>query len=134
LDEEIAVGWRVRVDGADDLVLERLGALVRGEHASGSPEEGVVRDDRVDGEAKPGQQTGGPLEPEVAVCDGTVGVTQVHELVLAERLHPGRIEARLMAEAMPEYLEAATAGRKPVQSTMDRADGMPRSTAPRRRV
>ena len=87
--------------------------MVRGEHASGSPEEGVVRDDRVDGEAKPGQQTGGPLEPEVAVCDGTVGVTQVHELVLAERLHPGRIEARLMAEAMPEYLEAATAGRKP---------------------
>src|ERR1039458_5336880 len=89
----------VRVYGADDLVLERLGALARGEHPSSSPEEGVVRDDRVDGEAKPGQQIGGPLEPEVAVGDGTIGVTQVHELVLAESLHSGGIEARFVAGA-----------------------------------
>jgi len=46
------------------------------------------------------------------VGDGTIGVTQVHELVLAESLHSGGIEARFVAEAVPEDLEAVTTGRK----------------------
>jgi hypothetical protein len=112
-----------RMNCADDLVLECVGALVGGEHSSGSSEEGIVRDDRVHIETKRGEQLGGPLEPLVAVGNGTVRVAEVHVFVLSECLHPRRVKAWFVAEAVTEDLETAATSRK-----ASRAMGIERMT------
>ena len=44
--------------------------------------------------------------------NSTTWLTDIDEFVLAEELHAGRVEARLVTEALSEDLEAATAGRE----------------------
>ena len=128
--EAMAVGSASGSNGADDLVLERLRALVRGEHPPGAPEEGVVRDDRVDGETEPRQQIHEPLEPRRR------GGRR------RGRGHPGtrtraggtpaswQDQGSVRSESSVRRSQNGDRRQEGVRSTWGREAGMPRSTAP----
>ena len=122
LAEAIAVGCSIGIDRGDDLELERLRPLVLGQHPADPPEEGVVGHHLLDHEPERGEDLGAELQPAVTMLAGRVGVADVDEVVLPERLHPRRVETGLVAEAPARHVVAAPALRQ--RATQGRVQGM----------
>ena len=91
LAEAIAVGCSAELMGVTISNLSVSARLVLGQDAPDPPEEGVVGDHRLDVQTER-VRISAPSWSQASRCSlGLVGVADVDQIVLPERLHPGRV-------------------------------------------
>ena len=83
--------------------------MIRSQHPSRAAEKGIVRFLCLHIEPEPSEQIKRPAEPAVPMRHRCIRLTDEDELVLAEALQTGGIEAGLMPKAVPLDLKPCSA-------------------------